>query len=684
MTAAEEELQPEPPAPAHVEMKTVHGRARCHRCGHTTVTAVCSSCNRLLCREHDRTTDLADPWRPRRNESSDQAAPGVSQAESSDPDAAETDDETGSGGTKESAAKDGAENGGGKNGAGKNGGATDGAGKDGRGKNDGATDGAAGTDGTPGAGREAVSTPGAQTVPTPEPAPQRTTPKRVRERHFCPDCLPLGRPHDLIVQTATAEVALGGLAVAWNPWIGGVLAALGAGRIGWRVIAGRRRRRRIPQPAALFLDPRITKLELTETLTGEVRRRDGRCVASVESVSGEIRMEAVWSRAHTTAVVDHRRRHGLPHSDQLVFSAGSLVVGGPGRFALPPQQADARPVAMILLLRSSTADHPVLADAAGRGDPRWVHTTDYTVEAPEPDAPAPVWVTAALAPGSGGRALELDVQWCFADPVDGVTKRDTAPRAERIEELRLSVPAAWGEVENISGAEDHTTSNVVAGRREVTWERAKVDAQDRGRCHLTVSFQRPLLEKEPDVAPLVDGTLVMTFRGAVSGATGVQVHAAGGARRQDGAARRCKVRTKVELRLDLDLTGLRYQEVRTVPDPARDGDEQRREFRRFRNVTPNHETIALLTDMLSDQGYYVKTVVENPTQTGAGGTRRRVWDISGRRYNGVHPINFHIGLTGDEIEKDNKASGQRSSTRVRLNVSGTYANDDMEHDIVTE
>jgi hypothetical protein len=101
-------------------------------------------------------------------------------------------------------------------------------------------------------------------------------------------------------------------------------------------------------------------------------------------------------------------------------------------------------------------------------------------------------------------------------------------------------------------------------------------------------------------------------------------------------------------------------------------------------VVPNHETIALLTDMLSDQGYYVKAVVENPTQTGAGGTRRRVWDISGRRYNGVHPINFHIGLTGDEVEKDQRVSGRRSSTRVRLNVSGTYANDDMEHDIVTE
>ncbi len=339
---------------------------------------------------------------------------------------------------------------------------------------------------------------------------------------------------------------------------------------------------------------------------------------------------------------------------------------------------------MLLALRSRASDHAVLAHAAGRGDPRWTHTTAYTVDARKPDAPAPVWVTAALAPGSGGRALELDVQWCFTDPLDGAVKRAAAPQAERIEQLQLSVPGAWGEVENVGGAEHHTTTGIVAGRREITWERAKVVESDRGRCHLTVSFQRRILEKEPDVPPVVRGTLKMIFKNALSGATKIQVHAAGGGRQKDSATRRCVVRTEVALDLDLDLTDLRYQEVRTVPDPVRDGNEQRKEIRRFRGVAPNHETVALLTDMLSDQGYYVKTVVENPAQTGAGGTRRRVWDISGRRYNGVHPISFHIGLTGDEIEKGQKAAGRRSSTRVRLNVSGTYANDDMEQDIVTE
>jgi hypothetical protein len=69
--------------------------------------------------------------------------------------------------------------------------------------------------------------------------------------------------------------------------------------------------------------------------------------------------------------------------------------------------------------------------------------------------------------------------------------------------------------------------------------------------------------------------------------------------------------------------------------------------------------------MLSDQGYYVKTVVENPRRPAQA--RRRVWDISGRRYNGVHPISFHIGLTGDEIEGQKpQAAGRPQSPAQRL------------------
>jgi hypothetical protein len=612
------------------ELAPVPGQSRCHLCGSTTVVAVCCSCHRLVCGRHDHKADLADPWRSSNDRTRDRGTPAARQVGAGDQkgESPEVPDQ----------------------------------------------------DGAPRAESEQAAEPAEPADPSPEDVRQKRIPKRVAERHFCPACLPRGGPHDEVMQVAVVQVALGGTAAVWNPWIGGLLAVVGATRVGWRLLRGRPRRP-VAAVRTLALDPRITTLELTETLTGELRRHEGQSESTVTDVSGVVTIEAVWSRSHTARVADHRKRRSLSATEAVPFSAGSLVVTGPGRLTLPP--ADGRPPKLVPL-RSTTAEHPVLANSGGRGDVRWTHTTDYTVDAPPVGSPSPVWVTVALAPGSGGRALELDVQWCFADPVDGVAKRETAPQAERIDELRLSVPGAWGEVENIRGAEHHATTDVVEGRRQIIWERAKVDASDRGRCPLTVSFQRRILDDQEDVPPVVSGSLRMIFKKSLSGATGVQVHAAGGGRRRDGATRTCVVRTEVELDLDLDLRGLRYQEIRTVPDPVRDGAEPRQEMYRFRGVTPDHKTVARLTDLLSDQGYYVKAVVENPTQTGAGGRRKRVWDVNGRRYNGVHPINFHIGLTGEEIEKEQKGSGRKSTTTVRLNVWGTYANDDMEHDIVAE
>jgi hypothetical protein len=525
----------------------------------------------------------------------------------------------------------------------------------------------------------------ARTVPSPDRR-QTMAPKRVTERHFCRYCLPQGRPHDPEIVAATSEIALGGLIAIWSPWVGGLLAAVGTLRVGWRLVAARRRRRLVPPPpTALFLDPRIAKLELTETLRGSQRRRGGRCEALVTSASGKVEMEAVWSRTHTAAVEEHRQKQDLQTAAEVTFSAGSLVVSGPGRLGFATRKANGA-AAMVLPLRSVAADHQVLADVAGRGDPRWTHTIEYTVDAPAPGSSMPVWITPSLSPGSGGRALELDVHWRLTDPMDPTADRAAPPLAEQIEELRLSVPAAWGEVENYGGAEQLTMSDAVDGRRDIVWERAdpKILPSERGRCHLSVAFQRRIVDdREPDVAPVVHGTLKMAFAKALSGAAGVQVHAAGGARRMDGASRRCKIRTNVELDIHMDLSDLRYQDVRTVPDPVRDGSEQHNERRKFPGVVPDHQTVALLTDVLSDQGYYVKTVVENPAQAGREPrTFDRFWDVTGRWYNGVHPINFHMVITGEEVRQG--VPGRASSTTVRLTVWGTYATDDMEQDIVAE
>lgn len=80
-----------------------------------------------------------------------------------------------------------------------------------------------------------------------------------------------------------------------------------------------------------------------------------------------------------------------------------------------------------------------------------------------------------------------------------------------------------------------------------------------------------------------------------------------------------------------------------VPDPAV-------RKRSFEKVIPDSRTVAGVTAELSAGDYYVKRVVENPpTPDRTAAAINRYWDISGRKYDGLYPIDFHIVLSGQEI-----------------------------------
>ena len=114
----------------------------------------------------------------------------------------------------------------------------------------------------------------------------------------------------------------------------------------------------------------------------------------------------------------------------------------------------------------------------------------------------------------------------------------------------------------------------------------------------------------------------------------------------------------------------------------------------FAEVVPDHSAVIALTNAISEQGYYVKRVIENPPQVGAHANRvNRYWDIAGRRYRGVYPIDFHLIVTGEEVyDGDIRAHG--GTTQTTLTVQGAFANPTMEaqvegvweqlHDLIAE
>lgn len=511
-------------------------------------------------------------------------------------------------------------------------------------------------------------------TPDPEPGPPV---ERLSERHFCRDCMPPDRLYDAEMMAASITLGLGVITVFWSLVAGGVLTAIGGLRIVRRLLMARRQRSADrDKPPDLHLDPRVRKLMVVETLSGTAHLdAPYNYRAKITDVRGRIRVDAVWGRAHWSRLSAHRRRYRIPEEDELSFSAGSLVVRGPADLVLRPVDAEWVQNLTTVVLRPSTAEHAALSPPGGQGDPRWPFEVDYEITEPEDGWTVPVWLTPTIVPESDRRALDLEVQWRACGP------DDDGLEIKALELLRISVPAVWGEVEDITAAETVTISAPSDGRRCIEWKKPPVERTSRGRGRLSILFDGQIdFEDQADAAAHVTGRLKARFSGAVSGAENVDLYSAGGVRRRDWA--RTKPTTLVELDFDLSLAAVRYQDVRSVPDRARPEDSMKPEEEPFEGVVPDHHTVALLTNNLSDEGYYVKRVVENPPQPGAkAGVLNRFWDIAGRMYDGVYPIDFHLVLTGEEVHDGPSLTG---TTTARLTVRGTYATTEMEEKVVRE
>jgi hypothetical protein len=617
-------------------------RARCHRCGSSSLAASCGNCGRFLCEEHDAVADLAKlrkelrnllrrsarPDTPRDTANPATATPTVGIPKDKNearypPDVSRDqsrplDDET----IKDSKA-DRAEN-----------------------------------------------------VPT---ASDDDRALSVRTRHFCQDCIPLGTHYDPVVIISFAAGLLGTFSLLWSTAVGVILIGVSVIRILIRVTLGIRRRRAAGvRRRRLYLDPRIAKLEMVETLSGCSELTAAREVMTeVNEVTGEIDVEAVWSRGNSASARKHCDRVEGPDRANAHAVAGSLVLTGPGQLTLKAPDGCRIAHPSVIELRPRISDHAVLRTSDGRGDPRWQFKVTYEPTMPEEGWRMPLWVTPSFAPGADRRALDLHVQWRTREADDDITDEQEL-RAKELTSFEFVAPPEWGDVELMApDAEQRTVRELGDGSRRIKWRKPPIKKEDdpgtpRGTCVLSVAFSRRIEENSK-----ITGSISMKFDRTLSGADGVRVHAAGGGRRKDGA--KCKVNTKVILGFTLSLAAVRYQDVRAVPDPAKDAGP---EHRVYKNLMPDHHTVAHLVNVLSRNRYYVKSVLENPPRPGAGaGVLNRFWDITGRRYNGVHPTDFHLVLTGEETEP---GSTQIPTTTVRVSVRGAYATPRMEERIVAE
>jgi hypothetical protein len=199
----------------------------------------------------------------------------------------------------------------------------------------------------------------------------------------------------------------------------------------------------------------------------------------------------------------------------------------------------------------------------------------------------------------------------------------------------------------------------------------RADGQGDGHQILTIRFADKIKPSDK-----LSGRLQASFVSTLSGITDARMFQSAGSPRLRPP--KSTIELEVTIDFELSLSSVRYQDGWAVPN------RDRLTVDRYPGVIPDFETVIELTNKLSEQGCYVKRVVENPPR-GSWRTDlvNRYWDIAGRRYHGIFPIDFRITLTGEE-EYGSGVRPKKGSTDAQLTVYGSYVNETMNGDVTTE
>jgi hypothetical protein len=416
---------------------------------------------------------------------------------------------------------------------------------------------------------------------------------------------------------------------------------------------------------------RFDQIQVREVLRGQIRLdQEGVYRETIASSEGVLTMQASYAKPELQRFQQYRKKYRLPEDDDASFHFGFVVPRG----ALGLELTNGRPggdrPGLVLPLTGQVSQQPFLAgsDAAHSGEIRV--TQRYTLSDTARPESLPIRLVPWFVQDTGRRAMELELQWHGLDP--GLT-------ISSIEKLQLHVPIEWGEVENLAESAVIGTAgsreNPGAVSRTITWRRLNVPFAQRqeGRHLFYMAFDGVV-----DTSDSIGGTVEVMFDGTLSGATGVDLYYPVGTRRVDAEP---DVRTRVEVEFTLSLSGLRYFDVRIVPGKRMAADGEQRETIAFEGIVPDHATIVALTNAMSREGFYVKRVVENPPRIGAQANLvNRLWDIVGRYYVGVYPIDFHLIVAGEE-RYSGEVRAQGGTTKLTLSVQGTYSDPSMEEGV---
>ena len=409
----------------------------------------------------------------------------------------------------------------------------------------------------------------------------------------------------------------------------------------------------------LPLLPQFSTMAIHETIRAKIDLDPkGKYFDPILAASGVLEIAANFGKAEQDQLGQYRKKYKLPENENVPFNAGFVALrsrAGINFFDVLPENR-----------------HTVLAligiDIKRSEIEPWRKKRKYDLT--KTVTGLPVRIVPSLIQATDRRALDLEIQWTGPS----IDRKKIA--IDKIDRFDLVVPARWGQIKNAGGGMvEHGTLVTGDPVQTIKWSNlliTEVERRKRQRI-LSISFEDTVEEND-----FIHGRLEVVFKGALSGIEGIDVFNPLGARWEGKAS---DISTKLIIDFELSLARLRYQDFRVVPDLNVKEDKDKLEPLTFHGLIPDHNTVIALTNKISENDYYIKRIIENPPRTGEQANRvNHYWDIAGRKYDGVYPIDFHLVLCGETI----KGEGFHTPlgiTKVSLTVRGIYANEEMKNKI---
>lgn len=361
----------------------------------------------------------------------------------------------------------------------------------------------------------------------------------------------------------------------------------------------------------------------------------------------------------------------------------------------------------------------------------WTTNKTYQADLPEGLSTPPILVVPSYVPDVGGQGIDLEIHWPALRQL-GVLPATQTPdhmRIRRMSSFQINYPFMWGDLRSANlfaltaDTDTPVASSATTGQgstedgplKMIRWQGATFDRSEDELTALraTLMFREPIAEAAEEVpsGETIHGKLELELDAPLSGLD-LDVYSPLG----DPVEPAIDATTLLRVTFALNLSTLRYQnqvsitsatdltpECQSSHNGATEGaptdaptdaptaaaagtdtmerspQEEAPPTMTFDGTPPNAQTVIALTDTLSEssKNYYVKSVIEEPPRTtGTAGLRNRYWNIYGRWYDGVWPVDFHILLTGVE-EVGSGIDHRTGRTEVVLNAKGTYTTPHM-------